>query len=73
MNTDFVALAGRMQRVLLDIKQVVGRAEFLMGKAKQSGDDGYLDGVALNLHGFYAGIEKIFEDILRCVHSCRLR
>ena len=44
MKTDFIALAGRMRRVLLDIKQVVARAEFLMDKAQQSGDDGYLDG-----------------------------
>ncbi len=24
-----------------------------------------LDGVALNLHGFYAGVERIFEEIAR--------
>jgi predicted component of type VI protein secretion system len=26
-----------------------------------SGDDLYLDGVALNLHGFYAGLERLFQ------------
>jgi len=30
-------------------------------RAKQTGDDYYLDGVALNLHSFYSGIERIFE------------
>ena len=69
MKTDYLALVGRMRRILLDIKEVVSRAELLMGKAQQSGDDGYLDGVALNLHGFYAGVEKIFEDIARTLEK----
>lgn len=37
----------------------------MLEKATRTGDDGYLDGVALNLHGFYAGVERIFEDIAR--------
>ena len=32
-----------------------------------SGDDYYLDGVALNLHGFYAGVERLFELIAEVV------
>ena len=32
-----------------------------------SGDDGYRDGVALNLHSFYSGAERIFEDIARTI------
>jgi hypothetical protein len=35
----------------------------LAEKGRRSGDDDWWDGVALNLHGFYAGIEQIFEDI----------
>ncbi|MDQ1240385.1 MAG: hypothetical protein QG577_2571, partial [Thermodesulfobacteriota bacterium] len=34
-----------------------------------SADDGYLDGVALNLHSFYSAIEKIFEDISRSMED----
>jgi hypothetical protein len=44
---------------------VVSRAEWLLSKAQTSGDDGFFDGVALNLHGFYSGVERIFEDIAR--------
>lgn len=29
--------------------------------SQHSNDDHYLDGVALNLHGFYSGLERIFE------------
>jgi hypothetical protein len=67
MKSDYYALSGRIKQHLVDIQRVVDRVEKLMEKAKKTGDDGYLDGVALNLHGFYAGIEHIFEDIARTV------
>ena len=69
MKTDYAALAGRIRQSLLDIVRVVSRAESLLDKAQRSGDDGYLDGVALNLHGFYAGVERIFEDIARSLEK----
>ena len=31
-----------------------------MDKAQLRGDDGYLDGVALNLHGFYGNFSATF-------------
>ena len=61
----YVAGAARIRQALLDLERSVLRAQELLDKAVRSGDDGYLDGVALNLHGFYAGIERIFEDIAR--------
>lgn len=69
MNPSHKALGGRISQTLLDLDQVVSRAEFLMNKAKQTGDDGYLDGVALNLHGFYTGVERILEDIARTMEK----
>ena len=65
MTSEYIALAGRIKRALLDLEGVVKRAEWLQSKAETSGDDGFFDGVALNLHGFYSGIERIFEDIAR--------
>ncbi len=65
--TTYAALAGRLQEALSDLERVVKRAEELLHKAQQHNDDGYLDGVALNLHGFYSGVERIFEDIARTV------
>jgi len=41
--------------------------DHLLVKAQQTGDDGYLDGVALNLHSFYAGVEAGLEDIGRTI------
>ncbi|MCP4168257.1 MAG: hypothetical protein GY759_20520 [Chloroflexi bacterium] len=62
MNGPYAALAGRI-RVALE--RVVQRANILTERAQQTNDDGYWDGVALNLHGFYGGVERIFEDIAR--------
>jgi hypothetical protein len=67
MNAKYAALATRIRQSLFDLEQVAGRATALLRKYQQQGDDGYLDGVALNLHGFYSGIERIFEDIARTV------
>ena len=61
--SDTRALAGRIRISIQDVKNSVIRAIELSDKARKSGDDGYWDGVALNLHGFYTGIEHIFEDI----------
>ena len=55
MKTAYIALIGRIKRVSQDLDKVVNRAKSVMDKAQRTGDDGYLDGVALNLHGFYAG------------------
>ncbi|MEE4355813.1 MAG: hypothetical protein V2I97_05040 [Desulfococcaceae bacterium] len=67
MNHAYDALSGRMKTAMKDLESVVSRAELMAKKAKQSGDDCYLDGAALNLHGFYSGTEQIFEDIARTV------
>ena len=69
MKTGYIALIGRIKRILQDLEQVVKRTKTLMNKAQRTGDDGYLDGVALNLHGFYAGVEKIFEDVARTMEK----
>ena len=67
MNGEYAALANRIEQKLDDIERVAGRAERLLNQAQVNDDDGYLDGVALNLHGYYAGVESIFEDIARNV------
>jgi hypothetical protein len=65
VNGDYLALAARIRAALADVGRVAERAAVLRDKAQTTGDDGFWDGVALNLHGFYAGVEQIFEDISR--------
>jgi len=64
---EYKELAIRIQTELSNIEIAVNRALELGKKARTSGDEGYWDGVALNLHGYYSGIEHIFEDIARTI------
>jgi len=54
-------LAERIRDEHADLDRLVERAQEGWRRAQQSGDDLYLDSVALNLHGFYAGLERLFE------------
>jgi len=65
MSADRIALSGRIRAELTDLEGVVERARREFDKACRSGDDEWLDAVALNLHTFYAGAEGIFEEIAR--------
>jgi hypothetical protein len=65
MNAKMVAFAARIRTELVELEQVVQRAEYLLGKAHNMNDPDYLDGVALSLHGFYTGVEHLFEEIAR--------
>ena len=67
MNTELAALAGRLRQALFGVERIVARAEVLRNKARLTQDDDYFDGVALNLHSFYASVEATFEDIARTV------
>ena len=64
-HRDAALLAVRIRAELAEIAQVVERSQYLMAKAMQHDDDDYYDGIALNLHSFYTGIERILEDIAR--------
>ncbi len=67
MSADRITLAGRIRAEMLDLERIVARATRMLTKARERGDEDYLDGVALNLHGFYAGAEHIFREIARDV------
>ncbi len=67
MNKIGAVLSGRIRDELSELAKVVDRAEQGWKKAKTQHDDYYLDGVALNLHGFYSGLEHIFEKIASSV------
>ena len=65
MIEDYLTVADRIRQELDDLARVVARAERAIKAAgRQSEDqDLYLDSVALNLHDFYAGLERIFHQI----------
>lgn len=65
----YVVVAGRIRQELSDLEQVVARAERAMAAARGRAEDQdlYLDSAALNLHDFYAGLERIFHHIAAMV------
>ena len=64
MNTTR-GLDARIGQQMGEIALLVARAEEQLKKGERAGDDAYMDACALNLQGFYTGIEHIFESIAR--------
>ncbi len=62
-NRAYLALAGRIRQEMEELQQVAQRIQRFWKQARRSGDDAYVDATALNLHGFYAGLERLFERI----------
>lgn len=60
---EFSDLTRRIQLELGEIQIVLTRINSRWNDARRLTDDVYLDSVALNLHGFYSGIERVFVHI----------
>lgn len=67
MRPSYRTLAGRIRQELPALARVTQRAEASLDAARRSNDDRYVDAAALNLHAFYAGIERLFEHVARQV------
>jgi hypothetical protein len=65
----YQSLIGRIHSEVLDLEQVIERAGQAWLFAQEASEEqyAYLDSVALNLHSFYSGLERIFELIARQV------
>ena len=65
MISEYLALVVRIHQELADLESVVARAERGIRAARQRPEDQdlYIDSAALNLHDFYAGLERIFQQI----------
>jgi len=60
VNERLLTLAHRIRDELIEVERLIHRAQEGWRRAGQSSDDFYLDSVALNLHGFYVGLERLF-------------
>jgi hypothetical protein len=54
-------LAKRIREECVELDRIVDRVGEGWLRAQESHDDLYVDSVALNLHGFYNGLERLFE------------
>jgi hypothetical protein len=68
VSTLYPELVQRIRGEIPDLDQVSQRALAAWAQAKEvPGESVYLDSVALNLHAFYSGLERLFELIARHV------
>lgn len=68
MTTLYGELAERIRGEVSDLERVVQRASLAWLQVQRTpGEFVYLDSVALNLHNFYSGLERLFELIARHV------
>ncbi len=67
MSERLLKLVERVRDQVAELNRLIERAQEGWRRAQRSGDDFYLDGVALNLHGFYVGLERLFELIATIV------
>jgi hypothetical protein len=63
VKKEAAVLSARIESELKDIFTLIDRIKAAWRKARDTEDDFYLDSVALNLHGLYSGLERIFEKI----------
>jgi len=66
----YQVLTGRIRQELADLEIIVNRAERAMTAATRStseNQDLFIDSVALSLHDFYTGLERIFSQIATVV------
>ena len=60
MNAVYRELAERIRGEVPDLEHVIQRALASWAQAGRKPDESaYLDSVALNLHGFYSGLERL--------------
>lgn len=69
MNRLYEELVDRIRGEAPDLDHLVQRALLAWSRAQKLSNEQeiYLDSVALNLHGFYSGLERLFELIARHV------
>lgn len=63
MSRPGAVLSGRIISELKELSLLAERIIIGWDKYGKNHDDYYLDSVALNLHGFYSSVERIFERI----------
>ncbi|MCS6911111.1 MAG: hypothetical protein NZM11_11200 [Anaerolineales bacterium] len=71
MNSPYLTLSARIFKELEELGRVVERCLDIWRQFEATSDDRYLDGVALNLHSFYAGLERVLELIVGEVDQVR--
>ncbi|MEM1292479.1 MAG: hypothetical protein AAGH67_13500 [Cyanobacteria bacterium P01_H01_bin.162] len=65
MTPLYAALIGQLQQDLSELDRLVKETQKVLKKFQATEDEDYLGTVALNLHSYYTGVERLLEDITR--------
>lgn len=68
---NYLVLASRIEAELARIAPLVQHAQAAWQRAVETEDDLYVDAVAVNLHSFYSGIERILEAIADSIDEAK--
>jgi hypothetical protein len=69
-RAEYRATAGRIRAGVVELNDLVARAHHIR-HAEHHGDDWYVDALALNLHGFYSGVERLFEVVAEAIDQAK--
>ncbi|ASC71092.1 hypothetical protein XM38_020420 [Halomicronema hongdechloris C2206] len=67
MKRTYAVLRGQLEQELQELEGLVQKTEALLAKLRATQDEDYLGTVALNLHSFYSGVERIFKQIAQTI------
>ena len=69
MTQAYLVLAGRIRKELDELERLVSRAERALEitRKRPEESDYLIDSIALNLHGVYSGLERLFQQIAAIV------
>lgn len=67
---DQAILLGQIEQELKELETLVQKTQSLLNKLRATQDDDYIGTIALNLHSFYSGVERILKQIAQTIdHS----
>ncbi|MCM1983013.1 nucleotidyltransferase domain-containing protein [Lyngbya confervoides] len=64
---DQAILLGQIEQELEELKTLVQKTQSLLNKLRATQDEDYIGTVALNLHSFYCGVERILKQIAQTI------
>ncbi|MDB9419863.1 nucleotidyltransferase family protein [Microcystis aeruginosa] len=66
-NSANLILWGQIQQELSELNNLVQKNQQLLQKFNRTQDEDYLGTIALNIHSFYTGVERIFKQIAQTI------
>jgi predicted nucleotidyltransferase len=64
---EYAILIGQIERELSELENLVRKNHALLVKLRTTQDEDYLGTVALNLHSFYSGVERMLKQIAQTI------